>query len=122
MFFFDSLVRVRAGTRTDRGGNQVPDWSAGAVDRLTIGQLNIQPTSQTEGHSTSSGTPDATRDAVTTGWRVQSEEGTRPDITAIDRLEWRGLTYEVDGEVAEWPDPLTGEVHHIEFTMVRATG
>lgn len=122
MFFFDSLVRVRAGTRTDRGGNPVLDWSAGAVTRLPIGQLNIQPNTQTEGNSTSSGTADATRTAVTTGWRVQSEEGTAPDIRAVDRLEWRGLTYEVDGEVAEWPDPLTGTVHHIEFTMVRATG
>lgn len=115
MFFFDSLVRVRAGTRTDRGGNQVPDWSSGAVNRLEVGQLNIQPATQAEA-------VDDTRTAATTGWRVQSEEGTRPDITATDRLEWRGLTYEVDGEVAEWPDPLTGDVHHIEFTMVRATG
>ena len=122
MFFYDSLVRVRAGTRTDRGGNPVADWSDGAVSRLPIEQLNIQPATQTEGHSTSSGTPEATRDPVTTGWRVQSEEGTAPDIRAVDRLEWRGQTYEVDGEVAEWPDPITGDVHHVEFTMVRATG
>ncbi|MGW4300425.1 hypothetical protein ACWEHT_11670 [Streptomyces sp. NPDC004646] len=122
MFFFDSLVRVRPGTHTDRGGNQVPDWSPGAVDRLPVGRLNIQPASQAEGTTTSSGAPDATRDAVTTGWRVQSEEGTAPDIRALDRLEWRGETYEVTGEMAEWPDPLTGAPHHIEFTMVRATG
>lgn len=115
MFFFDSLVRVRAGERTDRGGNTVPDWASDEVVRLAVDQLNIQPTSQTE-------TTDATRTAVVTGWRVQSEEGTRPDITAVDRLEWRGMTLEVQGEVAEWPDPLTGAVHHIEFTMTRATG
>lgn len=115
MFFFDSLVRARAGTRTDRGGNTVADWSEDQVTRLTVDQLNIQPTSQTEA-------TDATRTAVVTGWRVQSEEGTRPDITAVDRLEWRGMTLEVQGEVAEWPDPITGEVHHIEFTMTRATG
>lgn len=115
MFFFDSLVRVRAGTRIDRGGNTVLDWSEDEVTRLAVDQLNIQPTSQTE-------TTDSTRTAVETGWRVQSEEGTRPDITAIDRLEWRGMTLEVQGEVAEWPDPLTGEVHHVEFTMTRATG
>jgi hypothetical protein len=121
-FFFDSLTRVRAGTRTDRGGNAVPDWSDEAVQRLVVDGLNIQPASQTEGHSTSSGGPDATRDAVTTGWRVQSDEGNRPDITATDRLEWRGMTLEVQGEVAEWPDPLNGTVHHIEFTMTRATG
>lgn len=115
MFFFDSLVRVRAGERTDRGGNTVADWSPAKVDRLTVEQLNIQPASQSEDQ-------DPTRTGVVTGWRVQSAEGTRPDITAADRLEWRGHTYEVDGEVAEWPDPLTGAVHHIELTMVRATG
>lgn len=115
MFFFDSLTRVRAGTRTDRGGNQITDWSPGAVQRLEVGGLNIQPASQTE-------QTDATRTAVVTGWRVQSDEGARPDITALDRLEWRGMTLAVDGEVAEWPDPLTGSVHHIEFTMIRVTG
>lgn len=115
MFFYDSLVRVRAGTRTDRGGNQIKDWSPGAVQRLPVDGLNIQPASQTE-------QTDATRTAVVTGWRVQSDEGARPDITALDRLEWRGMTLEVDGEVAEWPDPIGGGVHHIEFTMIRATG
>ncbi|MDX2694953.1 hypothetical protein [Streptomyces ipomoeae] len=115
MFFHDSVVRVRAGTRTSRGGDTVKDWSAGAVSRLAVGQLNIQPASQSE-------QTDATRTAVITGWRVQSEPGTAPDITAADRIEWRGMVLEVKGEVAEWPDPLTGAVHHIEFTMDRATG
>lgn len=115
MFFFDSVVRVRAGTKTDRGGNTMPDWSPGAVSRATVGGLNIQPASQTEG-------ADATRTAVVTGWRVQSEPGTAPDIRAADRLEWRGMTLAVDGEVAEWSDPLDGSVHHLEFTMKRSTG
>jgi hypothetical protein len=115
VFFFDSVVRVRAGTRTDRGGNTVEDWSDGAVSRLTVGQLNIQPTSQVE-------TTDATRTAVVTGWRVQSEEGTAPDITARDRIEWNGMTLLVEGEVAPWSDPLVDGHHHTEFTMVRATG
>jgi hypothetical protein len=114
VFFFDSVVRVRAGTRTDRGGNTVEDWSDGAVSRLTVGQLNIQPTSQAE-------TTDATRTAVVTGWRVQSEEGTAPDINARDRIEWNDMVLLVEGEVAPWPDPLTGAHHHTEFTMVRAT-
>jgi hypothetical protein len=115
VFFFDSVVRVRAGTRTDRGGNTVKDWTADEVTRLEIADLNIQPTSQTE-------QTDATRTAVVTGWRVQSAEGTAPDITAADRIEWNGMVLEVQGEVAPWPDPLTGAHHHTEFTMVRATG
>lgn len=115
MFFFDSVVRVRAGTKADRGGNTVPDWSESAVSRLPVDRLNVQPNSQAED-------TDPTRTAVITGWRVQSEEGTRPDITAVDRIEWRDMVLTVEGEVAEWPDPITGEVHHIEFTMSRATG
>ncbi|MEV5770085.1 hypothetical protein AB0L49_02275 [Streptomyces antimycoticus] len=115
MFFFDSVVRVRAGTKTDRGGNTSPDWSPGAVDRLTVSELNIQPASQTE-------STDPTRTAVVTGWRVQSAPGTAPDIRAVDRIEWRGMTLEPDGEVAEWSDPLDGSTHHIEFVMKRATG
>ncbi|WP_045562982.1 hypothetical protein [Streptomyces sp. FxanaA7] len=113
--FNQSAVRVRAATKVDRGGNTVPDWSAGAVDRLTVAGLNIQPNSQSED-------ADEQRDAVVTGYRVQSAEGTAPDITAVDRIEWRGQLYEVDGEVAAWPELFTDTTHHIEFVMVRATG
>ncbi|MEU2789016.1 hypothetical protein [Streptomyces sp. NPDC007100] len=113
--FFDDFVRVRAGVKTDRGGNQVPDWSAGAVSRLTVTDVNVQPNTQVE-------TADPTRTVVVTGWRVQSAPGTAPDVRAVDRIEWRGLLLEVEGEVAEWSDPTDGSPHHIEFTMQRATG
>ncbi|MEU0808795.1 hypothetical protein [Streptomyces sp. NPDC005970] len=119
MFFFDSVERVRAGTKTDRGGNTVPDWTS--ATRTTIGQLNIQPASAgAPGASSEIQTPE--RDAVISGWRVQSEPGAWPDITPADRIEWNGMTLEVDGEVGRWPDPLDGSPHHIEFTMKRATG
>lgn len=121
--FFDDFVRVRAGVKTDRGGNQVPDWSPGAVSRLTVTDVNVQPNTQAEvSDSSLSGTADPARRAVVTGWRVQSAPGTAPDVRAVDRIEWRGLVLEVEGEVAEWSDPTDGSVHHIEFTMQRATG
>jgi hypothetical protein len=111
--FNQTLVRVRAGVRTDRGGNQVPDWAA--ATRLTVEQVNIQPSIQQE-------STDETRSAKVTGWHVQSTEGTAPDIRADDRIEWDGIVCEVDGEVARWPDLFTDAVHHIEFEMKRATG
>lgn len=111
--FHQSAVRVRAGTKTDRGGNTVPDWSN--PDRLTVAGLNVQPTSQSEN-------VDEQRTAAITGYRVQSSEGTAPDIRATDRIEWAGQTFEVDGEVAVWPRLFSDAVHHIEFVMVRATG
>jgi hypothetical protein len=115
MMFNQSLVRVRAGERTDRGGNTVKDWSPAAVSRLTVDQVNIQPSIQQE-------SVDEQRNAVVTGWHVQSAEDTAPDIRADDRIEWDGMTLEVDGEVARWPDLFTDVVHHIEFEMKRATG
>ncbi|WP_432027459.1 hypothetical protein [Streptomyces sp. 1222.5] len=117
--FNQTAVRVRAGEKTDRGGNTVPDWSASAVSRLTVTGLNIQPNSPA---NVASETVDEQRDAVITGYRVQSAEGTSPDIRATDRIEWNSQTFEVDGEVATWPDLFTDTPHHIEFSMVRATG
>ncbi|MCX4801783.1 hypothetical protein OG594_08980 [Streptomyces sp. NBC_01214] len=113
--FNQTAVRVRAGTRLDRGGNTIPDWSPGAVTELTVTGLNIQPNSQSE-------RADEERTAVVTGYRVQSAEGTAPDITAADRIEYAGLVYEVEGEVGVWPELFSDTVHHIDFVMVRATG
>lgn len=113
--FNQTAVRVRAGTKTDRGGNTVPDWSEGAVSRLTVTELNIQPNSQYE-------SVEVDRGAVVTGYRVQSTEGTSPDIRAKDRIEWNSQTFEVDGEVGRWPELFSDTVHHVDFVMVRATG
>jgi hypothetical protein len=115
MIFQQSLVRVRAGTRTDRGGNTVPDWSAGAVDRLTIDRLSVQPVTQNE-------LAGADRTSVITGWRALSEPGTDADVRSGDRVEYDGLLCEVKGEVGRWRDPLAGGVHHIDFQFRRSTG
>ena len=115
MMFNQSLVRVRAGERTDRGGNTVKDWSPQAVSRLAVDQVNIQPSVQTE-------IVDADRNAAVTGWHVQSDEGTAPDIRSDDRIEWDGMTLEVEGEVARWPELFADAVHHVEFEMKRVTG
>lgn len=115
MMFNQAAVRVRAGAKVDRGGNSVPDWSAGAVNRLSVTGLNIQPNAQSED-------VEEDRTAVVTGYRVQSAEGSAPDVRSADRIEWRDQLYEVDGEVASWPDLFTDTIHHIEFVMVRATG
>ncbi|MEW2578346.1 hypothetical protein [Streptomyces syringium] len=113
MVFHQSLVRVRAGTKTDRGGNTVPDWSE--TDRVTISRVSVQPNLQTEA-------TDPTRTVAVTGWRVLSEPGTDADIRAEDRIEWNGMTLEVQGEVARWAEFQHGGTHHIEFVMTRVTG
>ncbi|MEV7212085.1 hypothetical protein AB0O31_03175 [Kitasatospora cineracea] len=115
VIFHQAVVRVRAGERTDRGGNTVPDWSPGAVQRLTIGRLSVQPSIQSE-------RAQAERTEVATGWRVLSAPGTDPDVRSSDRIEFDGLTCEVIGEVARWTHPVTGRTHHVEWQMTRATG
>lgn len=109
--FSQALIRVRYGTKTDRGGNQVPDLNN--VSRETIEQLSVQPSYQRE-------QLDETADRLLTGYRVLSEPGTTPDILASDKLEYRGQVFKVDGEVAYWP----GLEHddHIEFAMSTAGG
>jgi hypothetical protein len=110
-----SVVRIRPGVRTDRGGNTVADWSPDAVTRTTIDRLSVQPTYQSE-------TAGAERTSVVTGWRVLSEPGQDVDVRSGDRIEHDGLTCEVQGEVGRWRDPLGGGVHHVEWQMRRSTG
>ncbi|MFT4288170.1 hypothetical protein [Nocardioides sp.] len=113
MIFNQSVVRVRAGTRLTRAGDEVADWSDGAVSRVLIERLSVQPNIQQEA-------VDGTADTRITGYRVLSEPGTTPDITALDRLEYRGQAHAVTGDVAYWPDPHGDD--HIEFLMTAWEG
>jgi hypothetical protein len=115
IIFNESVTVVRAGSRVDRGGNTVPDWSPGAVTRHAVTRVSVQPNTQNE-------QADPTRNAIVTGWRVYTMPGTDADVLATDRIEWDGMTLEVVGEVARWKDPIGGGIHHVEFTMQRAQG
>lgn len=117
MWFDQAAVRVRAGRKSDRGNpdGTVLDWSSNAVDRADLPPLNIQPSIQSE-------TTEAGRTPVLTGWRVQADHGVDLDVTAADRIEWDGLLYEVDGEIARWPDPVGEDLDHVEFNIKRVTG
>lgn len=111
--FNQTLVRIRAGSRTTRGGDTVEDWSPDAVTRITVPDVSVQPNFQNE-RDDDEGTTRAT------GYRVLSAPGTTPDITALDRLEYRGQVHVVTGEVAYWPDPHG--MDHVEFTMTAWRG
>ncbi|WP_050515045.1 hypothetical protein [Streptomyces rimosus] len=113
--FHQTIVRLRAGQRTDRGGNTVPDWSPDKVSRLPVASVSVQPTTQTE-------QADPTRTAVVTGWQVITAPGVDADIEARDRIEWNGMVLEVAGEVGRYSDFLSNATHHLEFVMRRATG
>lgn len=105
----DRVVRVRAAlVASARYDTQRRDW-AGA-DRLTITGVAVQPVSSTEA------TLD--REYAATHLRVYAPAGA--DVCASDRIEWRSVTYEVDGEPGRWLDDATD--HHVEFAMKRMTG
>lgn len=111
----DSITVVRPATSTDAYGSTVYDWAN--ATRTVVHGVAVLPMSQHE-----SGTG-VFRDVVTTGWRVYSKPGLDIDLTAYDRVEWRGLDLEVVGEVARWPHPLRrGAIHHIEASLQRRTG
>ena len=114
IIFVDSLTRLRAQTRTTRGGDTVPDWSV-EPDSLVITDVSVQPSSQLEEGTAFS----STRSEL---WRVLSQPGTNPDVQALDRVIFDGHTFDVDGDVARWPDPHRGGVHHVEFAIRREQG
>ena len=111
--FGQSLVRVRAGQRTTRAGDVVTDWSPDAVTRVVISGLSVQPNTQAE-------VVNEGGDVRVTGYRVITEPGNVPDVTALDRLEYRGIVHAVSGEVAFWPDPHG--MDHLEFTITEWRG
>lgn len=106
--FGQSIVIVRPAWVTDRAGNRSEDWTA--TTRYPVDRVSVQPNAQAEEHGTTGST-------ATTGYRVLTEPGTVPAVTAGDRVEWRDQTFLVDGEVAFWPDPRG--LDHIEFRIVR---
>jgi hypothetical protein len=108
-----TITIVRAGTKTDRYGNTVADWST--ATRRTADRVSVQPSSQTE-------TPAGNRDPVITVWRILSDHGVDIDVLPPDRIEWDGATFEVAGEVGRFRDPFTGGVDHVEFAMRKVMG
>lgn len=91
----ETVVRLRAlATRTDRySGETVPDWESD-LDELPIETL--APAAPT-GSSEPAG---AARDAVVSGWVLYLPEDA--DVTSVDRVRVRGLTYMVTGKPAAW--------------------
>lgn len=111
--YLHTVVVVRPGRTVDRYNNEVPDWDA--ATRTTVERVVVCPSSQVEDEATG-------RTTVTTGWRLYSEPGTDLDIRAADRIEWLGQTLNVVGEVARYPWPRRGGVHHVDCRLEVFTG
>lgn len=115
MLFTDTIVIVRAGTDAGRYGDSRPDWTT--ATRTTVDGVSVQPTAgNTE-------TADGTRDSTTTTWvGFTAMDSGDLDITATDRVEYAGLTLEVYGVPRRWPNPFTGGVSKVEWSMREVLG
>jgi hypothetical protein len=83
----------------------------GTGTRTDVGGCSVQPRLSSE--LTDS------RDTVITGLIAYIPAGT--DITATDRIEFRGVAYAVDGDPGFWDD-MVGIADHIEVALRRVTG
>lgn len=108
----DAVTILRAGYLVDAYGNPSSqrDW-AHAV-RTPVSGVSVQPDVSTEA------TGD--RGTIVTGWRLFTPKGRDLDLLATDRVEFGGMTLEVDGEVARYR--MGGRVHHVEARLKRVTG
>jgi hypothetical protein len=111
LFFHQQFVRVRAPLVEDRYKNKKRDWNS--AERVTISGVNIQPA----GTPVRSEEDTDDRQTTVTAWNLQSAEGRDLDLLETDRIEFDGMTLEVDGKVGRWPDPFGPGVHHVEARL-----
>ena len=108
-FCRDTVTRVRPGTKELRG-SKVPDW-----DNATIAEVkgcSMQPASTTLSE-------DGRVLGITDTYTLFAPPDA--DIQAGDHIEFRGRTYEIDGDVRVQPS-ATGRLDHLNITLKRYQG
>lgn len=108
-----NILRARA-SEPDRYNDVELDWTNPI--RIPVDRVIVQPTTQNE-------PTEPNRTAVVTGWHIIGQPGRPFPVRPHDRIElYGGLVCEVVGEVAEWPDPVTGKIDHVEVDVQRVVG
>lgn len=106
-FFVEDLVVVRAVEVVDRYGNAAKDWAAAT---RTAVKGWVAPTGSSELGDQ--------REAQTTTRVAFLDPAV--DVAALDRVEYRGTTYEVAGDPAVARAPRGA--HHLEVNLVVVKG
>ena len=103
-----TAVRLRGTPVTDpySGEETGVDWSN--PDRLVLPRVSVQPVAGNE----------VTFDRATVVSRWWLWVPGRPDVTAYDRIEFEGESYDVDGDVLPWP----GRLAHTQVMLKRTEG
>ncbi|MDP1793724.1 MAG: hypothetical protein Q8K63_06255 [Acidimicrobiales bacterium] len=103
----EAIVRLRAPAGPpDRYKNPTLDWANAA--RLEIPGCAVAPRLADE-------VRDNGRQAVIKGLTIYAPP--KADVVATDRVECRGDTYDVDGDVAVWRSPFTGVEKGVEISL-----
>lgn len=103
-----TITVVRPGTKpVDYGTGTQPDWTVPPATRTTVTGCSVQPAPASEF------TID--RDTFTTRWQVYAPSSI--DVSPLDRIEWQGDTYEVDGDPLRWD---FGSLSHVVLTLRRS--
>jgi head-tail adaptor len=108
----DVITRIRAPLTTtgSRYGKETRDWANAA--RVDIAGASVQPYG-TAAEMT------VDREYTSTHLRLFAPAGT--DLDAADRIEWRGTSYEIDGEPMAWYDDA-GVPDHVEAAIKKTEG
>jgi len=108
-FARESVIRLRAGTITERG-SEIPDWSNPA--QAIIDGCLVQPASTTL-------TQDGRIEGISEGLTVYFPPGT--DVASGDRIAYDGQVYIIAGEIKKWKSP-SGAVSNLQASLERWKG
>lgn len=104
----DWVTVLNASTTEDVYGNPTPDWGT-AVE--SVEPAHVRPVTSDE--------VVVNEDTVEARWKAVLLPATV--ATAQSRIEWRGQTFEVDGEVQPFTDGR-GRIRHKAAYLKRVTG
>lgn len=99
--FCRDTVTVKRAALVDSRGTKQLDWSDPTTK--TIAGCSVQPNTSTRDF-------DGRLIQITEDWTLYAPPGS--DIQSGDRIEWNGLTFEINGAPMPWQSP-TGRVSHI---------
>lgn len=112
MLYGETVTLVSAPLKVDKYGNATSERDWTKAQRTPVTGVMVQPDSSSE--------TEGDRPAAITGWRLITPKGKDFPALATDRVEWDGLTLEVDGEVGRWR--IGGRLHHVEARLKKVTG
>lgn len=99
--FCKDAVTVKRAQLVDSRGSKVLDWSS--PQEFTLSGCSVQPNTTTRDF-------DGRTIQVSEDWIIYAPPNS--DLQAGDRIEWQGLTFELNGAPMPWQSP-TGRVSHV---------